>query len=206
MYRKVSEIVPEGSSGNVRIEHFEVTEDQSRFSVIRREYVSPGTYTRLFINNILMMSDTDMERATNMDVVENSFGDVLIAGLGIGLIVPPILDKEDVTSVTIIEKSQDVINLVEPYYRHPKLMVVCDDIFTWKPEMKYDTIYFDIWDSICVDNLKEINSLHRKAGRWKRDSDSWVSSWVVKKLRRLRDKEKSREDRFGIGVLGGWMT
>ena len=49
------------------------------------EYVPPGRYARLFVNGTMFMSDTPMERNTNYAVVRNAHGNVLIAGLGIGL-------------------------------------------------------------------------------------------------------------------------
>lgn len=158
-----------------------------------------GHYTRLSINGELMMSDTGMERISNKNFVKNANGRVLIAGLGIGMIIHNILSKEDVTEVVVIEKYQDVIDLVEPKFAHPKLKVICADIFEWTPpkEEKYDTIYFDIWADISIENLDEIkilsNKFKRKVNR--ENPKHFMNSWMKEYLQ--KQKIKDRNDRCG---------
>jgi spermidine synthase len=192
----IADIVPEGIKGIAKIEHFKVSEDDSKMSIFRREYVPVGKYTRLRVHNGIMMSDTNMEQRTNYEVKSKSHGNVLIAGLGIGMILKPILEKPEVSSVLVIEKYQDVIDLVASYYEHPKLTVVCADIFDWKPEkdQKFNAIYFDIWPDICVDNINEINQLHRKGKYWldRSDSNCWMNSWQAEYLRYLRKNNRWR--------------
>ena len=111
--------VQAGQQGVARIEKFEVSETSSRMSAIRAlmhpsEFISPGKYTKLFVNDTIMMSDTPMERRTNSGFVSHAHGRVLVAGLGIGLILEAILDKPEVETVTVIEKYQDVVDLVAP--------------------------------------------------------------------------------------------
>lgn len=125
---------------------------------------------------------------------DSSKGDVLIAGLGIGMIVLPISEKEEVNSITVIEKSPEVIELVEKPLRKvmenpEKLKIIEADIFDWKPTQKYDTIYFDIWYTICDTNLDEISKLNRKFGK-ARSQISWRGAWVEGRLRGMRRREK----------------
>src|SRR5690349_4219937 len=61
-----------------------------------------------------MMSDTLYERQTNQIFLDSAKGDVLILGLGIGLIVYPIMNKANVTSIKIVELHQEVIDLILP--------------------------------------------------------------------------------------------
>jgi hypothetical protein len=58
------------------------------------------------------MQDTSREYDEHDWLVQRMSGDVLIGGLGIGMIHIPLLASSDVTSVTIVEKEQDVIDLV----------------------------------------------------------------------------------------------
>lgn len=157
------------------------------------EHISEGDYMRLHVNGTLMMSDTDMERRTNWDFVHNAHGDVMIAGLGIGLILHNLEEKVksgEVTSITVYEKYQDVIDLVSPYYKHLPLTIKCEDILEYKPPKNetYDTIYFDIWPTINTDNLNDIRMLHN---RWKnhKRKGGWMDSWVKGYLQRERQKE-----------------
>lgn len=151
-----------------------------------------GKYVRLVVNNELMMSDTAMERKTNRHFIDAAKGRVLIAGLGIGLILEAILDKKQVTEVVVIEKYQDVIDLVHPIFQHKKLQVICADIFEYdmpKTE-KFDCIYFDIWADICEDNLKEMTILHRKYRKNKATKDSFMASWMREFLQKQRARER----------------
>ena len=154
MWKPIIDYIPEGQSGNVKIEHFEVTEEASSFSRMRSmfssdrsEYVKEGKYVRLIIDDSVVMSDTDMEKRSNTHVIQNAHGNVLIAGLGLGMIILPLLEKPEVKSITVIEKNLDVIKLVHPYLKCDKLTVINADIFEWKPDKstKFDCIYFDIW-------------------------------------------------------------
>ena len=155
--------------------------------------ISAGDYVKLYVNGTLMMSDTPMEKRTNTDFIDNAHGDVMIAGLGIGLILHNLEEKVktgEVTSITVYEKYQDVIDLVSPYYKHLPLTVKCADILEYIPPKgeTYDTIYFDIWPTITTDNLKEIKLLHN---RWKfrKRKGGWMDSWVKKFLQ--NEKRKS---------------
>ncbi len=195
-FPRMAEVVPEGKSGNVRIEHFTVSELDSKFTAIRAavngrdEFVAPGVYARLYVGGALMMSDTEMERRSNFKVVFNAHGHVLIAGLGLGMIAHPIVKKPEVTKVTIVELSPDVIKLVGPTLPK-KVEVVEGNIFTWRPPRgtKFDTLYFDIWAGICVDNLEDMAKLHRRYARFKAP-EAWVESWQRGHLQAQRSRTR----------------
>ena len=71
-----------------------------------------GTYIRLTHNGECVMSDTNMEQRTNLRFCLKAYGDIIIGGLGIGMIIMAIQDKPEVKSITVIEKNQEVIDLV----------------------------------------------------------------------------------------------
>jgi spermidine synthase len=125
-----------------------------------------------------------MEQRSNIGVVMEAKGHVLIAGLGIGMILLPLLEKPEVKSVTVVEKYADVVKLVEPHVlavvgkNAPKLKTIVADIFEWVPPKgeKWDTIYFDIWPDLSMDNLEQMEILHRKFARRKAPG-AWMYSW-----------------------------
>jgi len=153
-----------------------------------------GKYARLHINGQLMMSDTAMERKSNKEFIDKAKGRVLIAGLGLGLIIHNIIENPEVTEIVVVEKYQDVIDLVEPKFTHPKLKVICADIFEYKPNKgeKFDTIYFDIWADIGTDNLKQMATLHNRFKFFK-TKDGWMNSWMNDYLKR----QKRQDERSG---------
>lgn len=167
--------------------------------------LEPGTYVKLTSGSGgIIMSDTPMEIRTNWDFIENAHGQVLIAGLGLGLVVLSIQSKKEVTSVTIVEKYREVVELVVP--RIPlnmKVDIVVDDAFEWLPHEgeKFDTIYFDIWNIICGDHYPETKDLHKRFRKFlnrKENPKSWMDSWRREdfKSRYFEDRESSRNWRY----------
>lgn len=158
--------------------------------------MKPGHYCRLTINKELVMSDTFLERKSNREFIRKANGRVLIAGLGLGLIIHNILHKQDITEIVVIEKHQDVIDLVSPKFNDSRLKIICDDIFNYLPkkEDKFDTIYFDIWTDITIENLDDIKLLHNKFKNKlnRENSRSWMNSWMKEYLQEAKRKENRR--------------
>ena len=76
----------------------------------------------------------------------------MIGGLGLGLCHQPLIDNPNVTSVTIIENSQDVIDLVwEHCPKDDRFSLVVADIEEWEPSegTSWDYAWFDTW---LIDN------------------------------------------------------
>lgn len=190
------------SQGVATLQTFHISEDDAQRANLATlfarghyfERVYSGDYVKLYVEGQLMMSDTHMERLTNQEFVHQAHGKVMIAGLGIGLILNALQNKiqtGEVTSIVIYEKYQDVIEIVGPRYKDLPLEIRCEDILTYRPQKdeKYDTIYFDIWPSVCSDNLEQIAMLHQ---RWKthKEKGGWMSSWMVDYLRQQRKEEQ----------------
>ena len=196
-FTDMATILPSGKKGEAEIRHYEIDEQAASFSRVReavtrgREGAAKiGTFAQLYIRGSLVMSDTEHERQSNWDLLsESHFGDILIAGLGLGMVLLPILAREKVTSVTVIELSQDAIDPVVPPIKAAagdnadKLTVIPADIFEWKPPRgaRYHTIYFDIWKDICRDNLPDMKRLHQKFRR-RKIKGGWMSSWLYREL------------------------
>ena len=198
VFVSMTEVIPPSQVGSARVEHFDVSKDASSMTAFRPgEFVPPGRYARLYVNGTMYMSDTPMERRTNYEVVRYAHGDVLIAGLGLGLILVPILKKEGVRHVTVIEKYADVIALVAPKFACDRLTVICADIYEWRPPKgtKFNTIYFDIWSGQSTDDLEDMTRLHRAFRPYfasKKDDDArWMNSWRREELQ----AQKRRDDR-----------
>lgn len=200
----IPELVPEGQQGVATIKHFTVSKHDSTFTAIRAmqhpgAYVPEGRYAQLLVGRELMMSDTSMERRSNVGFTWKAHGQVLVAGLGLGLILFAIADEPKVEHITVIEKYQDVIDLVGPAVKAKlgdKVTFVCADIFDWRPAkgVKFNTIYFDVWPNICTDNLKDMAKLHRAFASKldKSDPARWMDSWMRAELKRQKRAEKNR--------------
>jgi hypothetical protein len=95
--------LPEGSSGDWSIEHFEVGKQDAAWENLRSMVtgsgrgVPEGTYTMLKCGGATIMSDTPDEIRDHMGAIaeaERRGGHVLINGLGLGMVAATILNAE----------------------------------------------------------------------------------------------------------------
>ena len=105
--------------------------------------VNEESYTKLYqlINSewLVIMEDNEKEAAEAEDFLNAATGDVLLAGLGLGMVIQPLIDNESVTSITIVEKFQEVIDLVWSHVpKSNKVRLITDDIYTWTPDKDFD--------------------------------------------------------------------
>lgn len=209
----MSTVVPDGvENGSARIEHATPSQREAALASMRfsigggRGYIKAGeTYCQLFVGNCLWMSDTSDERRDHWAPVHHAKGQVLIAGLGLGMVALACALKPDVDKVTVIEINTDVTALVLPYLRDAlrkagqdpdKLVIIEADIYTWKPPkgQMYDCIWFDVWENVCTDNLEGLGKLNR---RFARRTAGYRGSWVEQELRYQQRREKREEAQFG---------
>lgn len=179
--------------GRAAIRHAKVSKFEATMSSMRGIPTDPGKFAVLEVDGKVVMSDTYNEQRSNREIVREARGSVLIAGLGMGMILHPILASKDVRSVLVVEKERDVIDLIRPTLpASDKLSILCADIFEWQPlpGAKWDVIYFDIWADICTDNLPQIAKLHQRF-KSRKTPGGWMNSWYAEELR----DTKRREDR-----------
>lgn len=174
MYQDMAQLLHPAKNGKFKLELFDI-KPGNFWAVL--DGISQGTYVRLMHNGSVVMSNTDMEKRTNFDFCIHAYGDVLIGGLGIGMILLAIQDDPKVKSITVLEKYQEVIDMVVPQLPlNNKIKIICADVFDWKPErgQRFDCIYMDIWNFINTDVYQdEMKPLKRKYGHYlKRKDDS----------------------------------
>ena len=123
--------IPENQIGNWKIEM-----DNGECSLIKLNM------------GISIMKDNLAEYHTHKWLWDNATGDILVAGLGIGFLNKELIDNHNFNSVTIIENSQDVIDLVWPYCsKDSRFTLIKEDIETWNIPIgsQWDIGWFDSW-------------------------------------------------------------
>ena len=175
--------VPDGTRGPWRVERFEVSEQDAKFAGFRaiisgggRGALQPGIYTKLVHEHRgIVMSDTPDEMRDHSVAVRKARDHVLVNGLGLGLVVAEILARPVVTKLTVVEIDQNVIDLVAPHLTDPRLEIVKNSAYDYRPPkgVRYGAVWHDIWDDLCGDNLPEMTKLKRKYGR----RADWQGCW-----------------------------
>lgn len=97
------------------------------------------------------------ETVTTMPAVELAHGHVLTYGLGLGYFAFMASEKQAVSSVTVVERSPDVIALfreqiLPQFPNRKKIRLVCADAFAYAKEHlaheRYDFVFADIWHDV----------------------------------------------------------
>jgi hypothetical protein len=174
--------LPEGTSGDWSIVRYEATEDELSLFNLRlirdgmyQRIVPPGEYTKLCNGSAVVMSDTPAEAHEHSRLWSHAQGSVLLNGLGLGFALSALLKHKEVSEITVIEKSSDVIALVEPHIRNSRVTVINADAMEWRPKRGswFDTVWHDIWTNICQDNKQQMTALRRAYAR----RCGWQSCW-----------------------------
>lgn len=97
------------------------------------------------------------ETVTTLPAVALAKGKVLTYGLGLGYFAFMASQKNEVASVTVVERSKDVIELFETYIlpqfpNKDKIHIVCADAFEYAkhdmPSQQFDFVFADIWHDV----------------------------------------------------------
>jgi hypothetical protein len=122
-------------------------------------------FTVLQRHGTIWMSNSPMELLSNLQLAEKAQGDVLIGGLGIGMVLQMCLLRDEVESVTVVEINPHLPELLPKKVReHPKLVAIdIDDIedILHICEPIFDTIILDVWDKADYENLGYMNKLKK---------------------------------------------
>ena len=106
------------------------------------------------------MTITPNEIYTMRKHIQDAHGKVLTLGLGMGYYAFMVSEKSSVESVTVIESSQEIIDLFNEYIlpqfpNKQKITIINGDAFDYMENLedgKYDICFADIWDGV-FDNI-----------------------------------------------------
>lgn len=180
--------VPPGRSGDWQVRKVHLPEStRSPVADTRPDCFRfrPGTYTELCQGGITFMTDLYDEWWTQRSAIDRVLavgGDVMVTGLGLGLVVDAMLDPgSPVGEVTVVEQSADVIALVGPWLvaRHPgRVQIVHADAYAWVPPAgkRWGTVWHDIWpDPLAAEVDAQMAALERHYAA----VADWQGHWPV---------------------------
>lgn len=129
----------------------------------RRLIPQIGYFTRPFVYPAMLeggrewMTLMPNETVTTQPAVRRAHGKVLTYGLGLGYFAFMASEKDNVSSVTVVERSADVIALFErhilPQFPHAeKIRIIAADAFAYAASdfagEGYDFVFADIWHDV----------------------------------------------------------
>ena len=173
--------VPNGESGDFKIQNCTTTTGEgSWLNYVNYKQLTGGPYTvlyqKMYGHWLNIMQDTEAEYSEHDWLMSRLSGDILIGGLGIGMINIPLLASSDITSVTIVEKNQDVIDLVwDNCPKDDRFTLIHADINTWTPPegSSWDVAWFDTWLTFDESNSDYITRMNDRYGSYVSEINGW---------------------------------
>ncbi len=173
-----------------------------------KEYAPLGFFTEEFHFPAVLedgnewMTLTPVDLDTCDEAIEAGHGRVITFGLGLGYYAFMVSEKPDVESITVIEKSPDVIRLFEryilPYFRHKdKVKIICADAFEYAehqmPNEDYDLAFVDTWRDAGdgAPMYKRMKSLEHLSPNTK--FMYWIERFLISRLRAEKFAEISEK-------------
>lgn len=144
------------------------------------------SYLTVLENNREWMAVKPNEIETMKEPINKATGNVLTFGLGLGYFAYMISLKEDVNSITIVEKDEKVIELFNKYllpnfeYKE-KINIINEDAFLYYNRLndnEYDFIFIDIWHDVS-DGIYSYLKFKNNENKFK---NTKVEYWIEKEI------------------------
>lgn len=144
------------------------------------------------------MTLTPVDLDTSEEAIALAHGKVVTFGLGLGYYTYMVSEKEDVDSITVVEKSRDVIALFEEYilpqFSHPeKVRIVNADAFEYAEKVMpcelFDVAFVDTWR-----DASDGAPMYERMKRLEHLSPNtrfiyWIENFLISRLRAERFAE-----------------
>lgn len=174
-----------GRYGSLRVDQ----EAVSSVPLFQRQLVlsQPITWTRLYENDTLWMSDTPQERLMMLQGTSGMAGHVLVAGGGLGVYPQLLRRNRPVERVTVVERQPDVAAMLRTTLEQdPAIAIVntpLDSFIAEQPPQSFDGCYIDIHPTLDPRWIPELNRLRDVcAGIVTGPLRIWGYHWMVREL------------------------
>lgn len=140
--------------------------------IVRVEILEQKGYDFLWVDDgigpYLWMWDVPEERKAQQVLADQAYGDVLVAGYGLGIVQKYLCENPNVKSVLTVEKYSQVIAACHNHYGKLYGKYDIGDFNTWDkkfPWRKYDCVVGDIWKDIIPEALEDYKKFKASALR-----------------------------------------
>lgn len=146
-------------------------------------------YLTIQKDNIIWMSTIPHEINTMKNIINKANGDIFVFGLGLGYFPYHCSLKSNVTSITIIDNDNDLVNLFKThlfpsFINKDKYKFIIDDAFNYLEKIdKNKFIFIDLWHNES-DGLLTYIKLKRKLKDYP-NVYYWIENSLINALRNL---------------------
>lgn len=136
------------------------------------EILEQNGYHFLWIDGELWMWDLPEEIKQQKEIAAKAFGNVLVAGYGLGIVQKFMLENHAVEGILTAEINPEVLEAcltAFPDSGHPHGSVVYRDFYEFSEDDKFDCVIGDAWLEISPVCLPEYIKFKEKAKRMLRD-------------------------------------
>lgn len=156
------------------------------------EILEQNGYHFLWIDGQLWMWDIPAEVELQKAQADEAYGDVLVAGYGLGIVQEALLDNEKVKSVLTIEIEPKIKLVCGNIFGTIYGRIVIDDFYEYQTRKEYDCIIGDIWPEISGEHLDLYKKFKEKAKTMLK-SDGIILGWGVEYYEYLIKKKQEDE-------------
>lgn len=191
----MSSILKEGAVGNFQLRKKIIPKgtwismyDSKRGRIYKDFFGADFPIVSLSENEDIWMSDSPFEQESLKPTIARAKGEILVCGLGIGLLPTMIEDKPKVKHIDIVEMRQEVGELVFEQIKTAKMKLIIADAWQYLREIeeKYDFIYIDVWGEIIAPIMQIKNSIELANKCLKLNGQ--VRFWMQELYERIIDK------------------
>ena len=156
-------------------------------------------YLALLENKRIWMSLNPNEINTMAPHIDRASGNILVLGLGLGYFPFMCSLKDEVKTITIIERDQNIINLFQKYlldkfpYKNKNKIIRDDAILYLEENHDYDYIFADLWHD-SIDGLQAYLKLKNIQEKHHLNMSYWLENSFSAYLRRIAISILNKED------------
>ncbi len=143
----------------------------------------------LWIDDQLWMWDIESERKIQYDLAKEAYGEVLVAGYGLGLVQGYLRDNSNVKSITTIEASKEFIQACKKQFGDITGLYTIQNFYNTNITKQFDCIIGDIWKEIVPESLNDYERFKNKASKLVKP-DGKILAWGKEYFEYLIEKEK----------------
>lgn len=151
MWNEMNKILPEIKFGNWEIKYQLDPFNNTRIN------------TCLYKNEFGVMDDSETEFNLTKDFIDNAYGNILILGLGLGVVPLYLQNKNNIFKIDIIEIDLELINKIKEYLLlNNKINIINEDVYKFNTKEKYDCIWCDITQKYTDKTNFELTKIYKK--------------------------------------------